>query len=341
MDQLNIARRNFIIPSSVVILGLVLFLVGFIPKKIIRTIVIFLFIAITSVDMLRFAFKWIPYDSMQYVYPPEESLLFLQSKVGNDRVFGTIGNEVGSMFSIPLIEGYDAVYQARYGQFIRTVTGGTITQGERSVVQFDKHGVFKTEALQLLGVRYIYHRLSDGRNTWAFPYWEYLSDGSMRQIYRDQTYEIFEYNNALPRAFLASSYVVASSDKENISKLFAGDFNRRDSVVLEESPLVEPQMGPGSAEIVSYAPNTVNIHTSSEVPKILFLSDVYNPGWKVFVDSKESRIFRADYDFRAVSVPAGQHTIVFRYKPIEFRLGLVFTLIGLVVLLRQSRRKIV
>lgn len=306
-DKIFIAKRNFIVPSLLFVLTLML-----IRFKKLRVAVFFL-IAFTAFDLLRFATKWMPFEPRQYVYPDMKSLTFLQSHAGNDRVLGNIGNEVGSMFRIPLIEGYDAVYQARYGELMNAVSSGHVSPAGRSVVQFDKYGLYKTEALQLLGIKYIYHRKSDGTNVWAFPYWEYLADGSMHQVYSDETYEIFEYNNAYPRAFLASSYKVAANDKEIIDTLFAKDFDRRNILVLEEKPPRDPQEGTGSAKILSYTPNKVIIETYSEASKLLFLSDVFDDGWRASVDGQAARLLRADYDFRAVSVPAGRHTVIFRY----------------------------
>jgi len=47
-------------------------------------------------------------------------------------------------------------------------------------------------------------------------------------------YEIFEYTNVYPRAFLASSYRVVAGDENIIDTLFSKDFDRRNSLVLEE-----------------------------------------------------------------------------------------------------------
>ena len=305
IDKLAIAKRNFILPGGLMVSAALLFIVR-------KKVFLLALVALTAFDLLRFAAKWMPFENREYVYPQMPSLAFLKEVVGHDRVFGNIGNEVGTMFNIPLIEGYDAVYQARYGQFLGAVSKGFIYPGERSVAQFDKYGLFKTEALQLLGVRYVYHRKSDGRNVWVFPYWEYPS---MRQVYSDESYSIFEYPDAFPRAFLASSYVVAQSDEEIIDLLFGESLNRRETLVLEEKPSIEPQIGDGSAQIVSYTPNRVAVKTTAEVPKILFLSDVFDSGWQATIDGTKTKVYRADYDFRAVAVPAGNHIIEFRYAP--------------------------
>jgi len=318
VDKLLIAKRNFVIPT---VLFIVAIAVSMFKKYRLAVVILIL---LTAFDMLRFATKWMPFEERQYVYPSVKSLTYLQTYAGRDRVFGNIGGEVGNMYNIPLIEGYDAVYAARYGEFLNAVSVGYVYPAGRSVSLFDKNGLYKTEALQLLGIKYIYHRFSDGRKVWTFPYWEYPS---MRQVYSDEIYEIFEYPDTFPRAFLASSYVIGG-----VTELFTKDLNRRETLVLEEKPDIEPKTGTGSATIASYTPNRIAIETASEVPKLLFLSDPFDTGWEATVDGKKSQIYRADYDFRAVAVPAGSHHVEFRYHPLEFRWGIILSIIGLLAL---------
>ena len=76
---------------------------------------------------------------------------FLQKEIGYNRVVGNIGGEVGMTFKLPLIEGYDAMYQGRYGEFINATSNGIVVPGDRSVVTFNKNGLYRDQALQLLG----------------------------------------------------------------------------------------------------------------------------------------------------------------------------------------------
>lgn len=339
-QHLAIAERNLIL-SSVLALMTLLLIVGRLKKnKFIFYGTVGILLTITIFDSYRFAAKWMPFESRELLYPQEESLRFLGSRIGNDRVFGNVGNEVGGTFRLPLIEGYDALYQGRYAQFINATSNGIVSPGSRSTVQFNKQGQYKSEALQLLGVRYIYHRLSDGRKIWAFPYWEYPADSEMKQIYYDTKYEVFEYKKAYPRAFLASAYLVRKGDQQIVETLFAKDFNRRETLVLEEKPLLEPAIGSGSAEIVSYQPNNVIIKTSAETAKLLFLSDVYDPGWRVTIDGMNSKLYRADYDFRAVAVPKGTHIVQFSYFPDSLRMGLALWGLAFVVMIGLATTKI-
>lgn len=321
-DHLIIAKRNFVLPTGIAVISLFLLMLGLVRKQYVRQIVIVILIFITLFDSYRFVTKWMPFESREFLYPPIKSVTFLASRIGHDRVFGNIGNEVGSVFHLPLIEGYDAVYQGRYAEFINASSTGKVTPGGRSVVQFDKQGLYKTDVLELLGVKFIYQRISDGKNIWAFPYWEYLGDSSMKQVYNDGIYQIFEFTYSYPRAFLASSYVVEKKDQTIIDTLFAPTFDRRNTLVLEQQPAFEPKEGSGSARILAYMPDSVTIQTVADIPKLLFLSDVFDPGWHATIDGKEVNIGRADYDFRSVAVPAGQHTVQFTYFPLSLQVGL-------------------
>lgn len=340
-DKLSIAIRNLYLPTAFVFMTLALCAAGFFVPKRLLVILPFILIAVTSVDVYRFAAKWMPFDPASYVYPQLPVITKLQSLIAENhgRVFGNIGNEMGSAFGIPLIEGYDAVYQYRYGKFMSAASNGVIRNAERSVVVFDKHGVYSEQWLQLLGVRYYAHKKSDGRLPWAYPFWEMPQ---YNRIWEDEHFEILENTASLPRAFLASAYSLAGSEQEILGQLTAKGMNMRETVVLEDTPGFDPETGPGSATISSYRATEIVIQTESDVPKLLFLSDVYDPGWSVSVDGRPSRLLRADFDFRAVAVLPGTHTVRMQYRPISVRLGLMIagfaTLILGVFILRKRKQ---
>lgn len=278
VEKLVVAKRNFVLPSAILI-GTVL---AFQWKKFALVVLI----GLTALDMLRFASKWMPFEERKFVYPDMPVITFLKSKVGNDRVFGNFGNELATYFGIPSLEGYDAVYQKRYGEFISTFHDGNIGDLARSVVSVDKQGKYTEDMFQLLGVRYILHRIGDGRNIWAYPFWNYPH---YKQIYKDEWFEVFENTKVPPRVF----------------------------------------------EL--YRPTKVKIRTQSGVPQRLFLADTYDPGWKATIDEKEAPIERVKYAFRAVSVPEGDHSVEFIYRPKSFIVGLWLAAISLTLLIYAHR----
>jgi uncharacterized membrane protein YfhO len=71
----------------------------------------------------------------------------------------------------------------------------------------------------------------------------------------------------------------------------------------------------------------------------LVLSDPYYPGWQATVDGAPAVILKADYAFRAVEVPAGDHRVTMAFRPNTWRIGLAVSaacVLGLLVLVAVS-----
>jgi uncharacterized membrane protein YfhO len=66
---------------------------------------------------------------------------------------------------------------------------------------------------------------------------------------------------------------------------------------------------------------------------LLVLADNYYPGWEATVDDEPEAIVRVNHTFRGVPLPAGEHTVVFEYRPAAVYRGLWLGVGGLVVLL--------
>ncbi len=86
---------------------------------------------------------------------------------------------------------------------------------------------------------------------------------------------------------------------------------------------------PPAAEIRQYLPNRVVIGVDGAMPGYLVLTDVWYPGWTCTVDGQTAPVLRADFLFRGVHVPAGEHEVVFTFAPESYRRGKMISLIGL------------
>ena len=72
----------------------------------------------------------------------------------------------------------------------------------------------------------------------------------------------------------------------------------------------------GSIELTSYAPDRLTYKASVSAEKTAVFSEIYYPyGWKAYIDGEAAPHFRADYTLRALNVPAGEHDIVFEFRP--------------------------
>ena len=64
-------------------------------------------------------------------------------------------------------------------------------------------------------------------------------------------------------------------------------------------------------------------------PGWLVLADVWYPGWTCTVDGQPVDVLRADYVFRAVAIPAGEHRLTFTFAPRSYAIGRTATFAAL------------
>lgn len=140
-------------------------------------------------------------------------------------------------------------------------------------------------------------------------------------------YEFFDY---YPRVFMVPRAQKASADEIKMH-LVKGDFNPKDKVFVEERVGDWGAKGGYAATSLfdTYENTYISINTQSSGDGFLFLSDTYYPGWRAYVDGKETKIYLANYAFRAVKVPEGRHKVEFRFVPMSFYYGAGITVVTL------------
>ncbi len=69
-------------------------------------------------------------------------------------------------------------------------------------------------------------------------------------------------------------------------------------------------------KLTSYEPNCLIYESNCQSPQVAVFSEIYyDGGWNAYIDGKLVPHFRVDYILRALNVPAGKHTITFKFEP--------------------------
>jgi hypothetical protein len=162
-------------------------------------------------------------------------------------------------------------------------------------------------------------------------------------------YSVFENPDALPRAFVVPDAAPLPPRRDLLAALKTNDFRRR--VFLEGYDSRAGRTGPGAsfqpAQITRFEPNRVEVRVKLGAGGFLVLTDPWFPGWSCTVDGQPQPLYRANFLFRAVEVPAGPHEVSFRFAPASFRLGGwisgsavgVLSILSLAALASRGRRR--
>ncbi len=248
----------------------------------------------------------------------------------------TFNANVGMFYEISDVRGYDSIIPRQYTDYMGLIYAQSELQYNRiAPIYTDTWQALDSPLLDLLNVKYVLTTQEIENSKYTLVYDEEL------RVYRNE--------GVMPRAFsLPASCTIVTDNVANALQTH----DPRQHVILEvgswrlevgsqqSEDLATCDLRP--ATVTFYTPNEVLIDVELEEPGLLVLADSYFSGWKAFRrplgagedEEKELEIYRADGNFRAVSVPAGQWTVRFKYTPMSVKLGLfVSFMAGLVLVL--------
>jgi len=145
---------------------------------------------------------------------------------------------------------------------------------------------------------------------------------------------VYQERSGMSRARWVPCALPASNGKIAEHLVFNALVNLNLEVVLESDsqaliPICSKTELPESRiEIVSETADKIEILTETAEEGWLVLADVWYPGWRAYVDNDQVSIYRANYLFRAIQLPAGVHRVSFVYNPPSFRVGALVSMLA-------------
>ena len=338
LDCRFIALRNNLLEFS---LFLILIILSFIYVKYqkmhyIKNIYFTSLLVLTISIGLYNAYKFIPFSEYRNILPTNNLINKITEVSQESRVLGlgnaAIKTDFASYFHFYDPNYYDTLSNRRYAELIAFANTQNLFLQRSDIeitneIQPKKSVKERRERLlEILSIRYLIFKKSDIKDR-----------NSIDILWQNDNWIIADNLNSLPRAYVVSNFEIISDKEKLLTRLFDPKFDPKKNVILEKDlPNIKyfpTNNNYNQIGITDYEENKVKINSNSEENEILVLTDNYYPGWKAYVDKKETEIYRANYTLRAISVPKGNHIIEFAYEPESLKIGGIISIASLILLL--------
>lgn len=246
-----------------------------------------------------------------------------------------LGPYYASLYGLYSIDGSEVLRVRWHDVFLWFIRGSPTFDGARRL-------------LDIAGVRYVVSSVPIKEG-----YAKRLDSEEIRQKAKTETIGLYELDR-YKRLHIAGKAEFSSNENEIIKRLADAKFNPDETVLIYEKETkgagegVLKDRNKGGEDIkwharfTRYGANRIEIEAQTDRDAWLYLSDTYYPGWKAYVDGRETKIYRANLAFRAIKIPKGGHTVVFRYAPVSLYIGLILTVIGIclsVIVLKRPKKR--
>lgn len=188
--------------------------------------------------------------------------------------------------------------------------------------------------------------LADRTTGRSYPLWPGMTDVyRWRHLEDREGVSVYENLHVMPRAWIVPTAVTLKPDDIlgaiRYSTMPDGaPFDPAKVALVEEPAEIAPANRDLQAAVtgLNVANDRVDLRTRSNAAAFLVLSDLNYPGWQATVDGQRTHVYQTDYLLRGVTIPAGEHTVEFVFRPASFYLGLGITALSMFGLLALTVR---
>lgn len=130
--------------------------------------------------------------------------------------------------------------------------------------------------------------------------------------------------------FIRELRTVASADSEIVN---LRNINTRTEALVQQKNRPAAAAGiykaEGTITLKSYKPNDLVYETQTAEKEFAVFSEIYYPkGWNAYIDGALTPHTCVDYLLRGMEIPAGKHTVEFKFEPAVYKTGNTISLIG-------------
>jgi hypothetical protein len=249
------------------------------------------------------------------------------------------------VFQIESGAGYESLFPNRIADVWRVVGGETpehVLAVKQLGAYFPSFLVNSTrfDLLSRLGVTTLFVAPDvDQEATWKPSRYAPLK---LDQIYSGADGKVFDIRNTAPRAYVVYRTEVVANSRDAFVRFTSRSFPFRRSVIFERRG-APPTLQSKPAAAVGPAARMTHVSANSETYTVttarrgwLVIGSMWSPGWQATVNRHSTAVRRADFNLRAVELPAGRSTVKLEYRPPGLIAGATLslaTLLSVLVLL--------
>lgn len=136
--------------------------------------------------------------------------------------------------------------------------------------------------------------------------------------------------NAFGPCWLVKSIHFVANGDEEMKAL--DSVNVRDTVIIQQKyasriPFQPAPDTTASIRLVDNLLEKIDYKFTAKTNQFAVFSEIYySEGWDAYIDGKKTDYLRVDYLLRGMPVPAGDHTIEFRFEPHSYKLGMLLNM---------------
>lgn len=277
-------------------------------------------LAITLVDLLPLAPKFVKTFHHDEYYAPEPLLQTIQSDTSTFRVADLPGSlQSGSLmlYNLQTMGGFADNEMAHMQQF----RGQDWQRTMKGLGQNPDGSIGGSRILDLLNVKYLLYRSNENAP---------LGVALNRTV--------------LPRARLVASLKALPLEAQ-LEAVLDTSFDHRRQALLDPASVQDPVLAvllaqapdtlpTGSVSWTNPDPDNWTYTVEAARPGVLVIAEPWYPAWKMQVDGRDAALLRVDYALRGVVVPQGRHVISARFHSewgAKAARGMMFSFLGLLV----------
>jgi len=288
-------------------------------------------LVLTFFDLFRLGYRYLTFSNSKFFYPDVPVVKFIRdsSKDNLARSYGLTDHEIPTAISLYTTETYNPLYLKRTGLLVNALQKNT---NDRLPVNkyFLSNGQSLKYTLDFLGVSYIILHKDTNPSIEYFKTRQYEND--LVKIYSDDKYIVYQNMTTYPRFGLYYQAQKTKNDEEALDLITNNSINFSQKLLLEEDLPFSLNEGSGSAKLISSSINSQTFLVNSTNPGLFYITDTYYPGWHASVNNQKTKIYRANYNFRAVVIPKGNSIVKFTYLPNTLLVGAFVSVSSLLLL---------